>query len=150
MEYELRFTFTAGEPTAKRLRDDITQMARKFGLTNFNEPKLVIKNRYEKDLHPDEAHDVILVEVGQKKINVIKTVRAFTSMGLKDAKDLVDRVSPHRPQYLLREVPYYDASRCLTSLEEDGAIAILERSFVDQAEIDKAIEGLRDLLEKGQ
>ena len=87
---------------------------------------------------------------GGAKPRMIKTVRAFTSMGLKDAKDLVDRVSPHRPQYLLREVPYYDASRCLEALEADGAVAILERSFVDQAEIDKAIEGLRDLLEKGQ
>jgi len=37
-----------------------------------------------------DAFDVVLTEVGDKKINVIKVVREVTSLGLKEAKDLVD------------------------------------------------------------
>src|SRR5882672_5544711 len=37
-----------------------------------------------------DAFDVVLTEVGDKKINVIKVVREITSLGLKEAKDLVD------------------------------------------------------------
>ena len=37
-----------------------------------------------------DTFDVVLTEVGDKKINVIKVVREVTSLGLKDAKDLVD------------------------------------------------------------
>ena len=37
-----------------------------------------------------DTFDVVLVEVGDKKINVIKVVREVTSLGLKEAKDLVD------------------------------------------------------------
>ncbi len=37
-----------------------------------------------------ESFDVVLAEVGDKKINVIKVVREVTSLGLKEAKDLVD------------------------------------------------------------
>jgi large subunit ribosomal protein L7/L12 len=37
-----------------------------------------------------ESFDVVLTEVGDKKINVIKVVREVTSLGLKEAKDLVD------------------------------------------------------------
>ena len=43
---------------------------------------------------PEQAEktefDVVLKEIGDQKIKVIKTVREFTSLGLKDAKDLVD------------------------------------------------------------
>jgi len=37
-----------------------------------------------------DAFDVVLTDVGDKKINVIKVVREITSLGLKEAKDLVD------------------------------------------------------------
>ena len=37
-----------------------------------------------------DTFDVVLTEVGEKKINVIKAVREVTSLGLKEAKDLVD------------------------------------------------------------
>jgi len=37
-----------------------------------------------------DTFDVVLTEVGEKKINVIKVVREVTSLGLKEAKDLVD------------------------------------------------------------
>ena len=37
-----------------------------------------------------DAFDVVLTDVGDKKINVIKVVREVTSLGLKEAKDLVD------------------------------------------------------------
>lgn len=149
MEYELRFRFSAGESTAKRLQQDITEMARKFGLTNHGAPHLTIVNRYDKTPPPNELHDVLLVDPGQKKINVIKTTRAYTSWGLKEAKDVVDSSRPTRPQYVLKEVPYYEAARCVAAYEQDGAVAIMERSFIDQEDLDNAIEGLRDILEKG-
>jgi len=44
-----------------------------------------------------DSFDVILEAVGEKKIQVIKEVRALTSLGLKEAKDLVDAGTEHRP-----------------------------------------------------
>lgn len=149
MEYELRFRFTARPETAKILRDAVHAHAKQNGLTNFSEPQLVIVNRYEKTPDADELHDVILTDCGPKKINVIKTVRAFTSLGLKEAKDLVDS-TPNRPRYILKEAPFYEASRCLKAFEEDGAKAVLERSFIDQAEVDLAVASLTEFIRTGQ
>ena len=61
--------------------------------------------------------DVILKEVGQQKINVIKVVRAATSLGLKEAKDLVDGA----PNAVKESVSKEEAEELKKQLEEAGA-----------------------------
>jgi large subunit ribosomal protein L7/L12 len=61
--------------------------------------------------------DVILIAHGDKKINVIKEVRAITGLGLKDAKTLVDGA----PQPVKEGVPKEEAEKIKTQLEEAGA-----------------------------
>jgi len=61
--------------------------------------------------------DVILTAAGDKKIQVIKEVRALTSLGLKEAKDLVDGA----PKPVLERVSKDDADKAKAQLEEAGA-----------------------------
>ncbi len=61
--------------------------------------------------------DVILTAAGDKKIQVIKEVRALTSLGLKEAKDLVDSA----PKPVLERVTKDDADKAKAKLEEAGA-----------------------------
>jgi large subunit ribosomal protein L7/L12 len=61
---------------------------------------------------------VILKDAGPKKINVIKTVRALTNLGLKEAKDLVEGA----PQNVMEGVTKEAAEDAKKKLEEDGAV----------------------------
>ncbi|HEX4906811.1 MAG TPA: 50S ribosomal protein L7/L12 [Acidimicrobiales bacterium] len=61
--------------------------------------------------------DVILTAAGDKKIQVIKEVRALTSLGLKEAKDLVDGA----PKPVLEKVNKEDADKAKAQLEAAGA-----------------------------
>ena len=63
--------------------------------------------------------DVILLAAGDKKIQAIKEVRALTSLGLKEAKDLVDGA----PQPVLEKVTKEAADKAKEQLEEAGATA---------------------------
>ncbi len=62
--------------------------------------------------------NVILKEVGPKKIEVIKVVRQLTSLGLKEAKDLVDSA----PSTVLESVTKEAAADAKAKLEEAGAV----------------------------
>ncbi len=70
---------------------------------------------------PDEF-DVILESAGEKKIQVIKEVRALTSLGLKEAKDLVDGA----PKALLEKVNKEAAEKAKAALEGAGATVTLK------------------------
>lgn len=61
--------------------------------------------------------DVILTSAGESKVNVIKVVRAITSLGLKEAKDLVDGA----PKPVKEGVSKADAENFKKQLEEAGA-----------------------------
>jgi large subunit ribosomal protein L7/L12 len=61
--------------------------------------------------------DVILKSAGEKKIQVIKVVRALTSLGLKEAKELVDGA----PKPVQEGIPQKDAEEAKQKLEEVGA-----------------------------
>src|SRR2546421_7662131 len=63
------------------------------------------------------AFDVILTGAGEKKIQVIKVVREVTSLGLKEAKDLVDSA----PNPVKERVPREEADSVKAQLEEAGA-----------------------------
>ena len=61
--------------------------------------------------------DVVLTDFGANKINVIKAVRELTSLGLKDAKDVVESA----PKPIREAVPKEEAEAAKTKLEEAGA-----------------------------
>jgi len=63
------------------------------------------------------AFDVVLAGAGDKKIQVIKVVRAVTGLGLKEAKDLVDGA----PNPVKEGVPQDEADQIKAQLEEAGA-----------------------------
>ena len=61
--------------------------------------------------------NVMLTAIGEKKINVIKEVRAVTGLGLKEAKDLVEAA----PSMVKEAVPETEANEIKGKLEEAGA-----------------------------
>ncbi|HVF06238.1 MAG TPA: 50S ribosomal protein L7/L12 [Frankiaceae bacterium] len=69
-----------------------------------------------------EEFDVILDDAGDKKIQVIKEVRALTSLGLKEAKDLVDGA----PKPVLEKVAKEAAEKAKAALEGAGAKVTLK------------------------
>ena len=64
-----------------------------------------------------DEFDLILLAAGDKKIQVIKVVRELTSLGLKEAKDLVDGA----PKPVLEKASKEDAEKGKAKLEEAGA-----------------------------
>jgi large subunit ribosomal protein L7/L12 len=66
--------------------------------------------------------DVVLQSPGEKKIQVIKVVRAITSLGLKEAKELVDGA----PKVVKEALPKDEAEKIKAQLEEAGATVELK------------------------
>ncbi|HUP47650.1 MAG TPA: 50S ribosomal protein L7/L12 [Thermoanaerobaculia bacterium] len=69
-----------------------------------------------------EEFDVLLKDVGAKKIQVIKVIREVTSLGLKEAKDLVDGA----PSTVREAVSKDEAQQIKAKLEEQGATVELK------------------------
>jgi large subunit ribosomal protein L7/L12 len=69
-----------------------------------------------------DEFDVVLEAAGDKKINVIKEVRALTSLGLKEAKDLVESA----PKAVLEAASKEDAEKAKEALEGAGAKVTLK------------------------
>ena len=86
----------------------------------FKELSLVEVSEFVKAF--EEEFDVVLESAGDKKIAVIKEVRALTSLGLKEAKDLVDGA----PKTLLEGVSKEDAEKAKEQLEAAGASVTLK------------------------
>ena len=77
------------------------------------------------EAEPEEEQtefDLILKEIGPKKINVIKAIRAITPLGLKEAKELVESA----PATVLEEVSKDMAEDGKVKLEEAGAVVELK------------------------
>ena len=68
------------------------------------------------------SFNVVLKEIGDKKIQVIKEVRALTGLGLKEAKALVDAA----PKAVKENVPKEEAEEARAALEAAGAVAAVE------------------------
>ncbi len=69
-----------------------------------------------------DEFDVVLAAAGDKKIQVIKEVRALTSLGLKEAKELVDNA----PKPVLEKASKEDAEKAKAALEGAGATVELK------------------------
>ncbi len=72
----------------------------------------------EEEAEEKTEFDVVLQEIGPKKINVIKAVRAVTSLGLKEAKELVESA----PAPVVQGVPKETAEEVKAKLEAEGAV----------------------------
>ncbi len=74
------------------------------------------------DVEEQTEFNVILTSFGEKKINVIKVVREVTSLGLKEAKDLVDKA----PNTVKEGISKAEAEELKANLESAGATAELK------------------------
>jgi large subunit ribosomal protein L7/L12 len=109
------------EMTLIELSEFVSQVEETFGVTAAAPvaaaaPAAAAAGGEEAAAEQDEF-DVILEAAGDKKINVIKEVRALTSLGLKEAKDLVEAA----PKAILEKVDKAAAEKAKESLEGAGA-----------------------------
>ena len=99
--------------TVLELSELLKEFEEKFGVTAAA-PVAVAAAPAEEE---KDEFDVILTGAGDKKIQVIKEVRALTNLGLKEAKDLVDGA----PKPVLEKVNKEDAEKAKAQLEGAGA-----------------------------
>ena len=98
----------------------IAEIEEKFGVTAAAPVAVAAPGSADSAAGADEEKtefDVMLESAGQAKINVIKAVRAITSLGLKEAKELVDSA----PKAVKEGVAKAEAEEIKTQLEEAGA-----------------------------
>lgn len=103
--------------TVMEVVDLITAMEDKFGVTAAAPTVAVAAVADAPAVEAKEDFDVVLTGIGEKKVNVIKAVRAITGAGLKDAKDMVESA----PATLKEAVPKAEAEDMKKQLEEAGA-----------------------------
>jgi|TARA_A100001011_G_scaffold59797_1_gene59435 large subunit ribosomal protein L7/L12 len=97
----------------------ISEIEEKFGVTAAAPAAVAAPAAGSGDAQAEEKDefDVTLTSAGSSKINVIKAVRAITSLGLKEAKELVDGA----PKVLKESVAKAEAEEMKKQLEEAGA-----------------------------
>ena len=97
----------------------ISEIEEKFGVTATAPVAAVAAAPVAGDSPAEEKDefDVMLTSAGSSKINVIKAVRSITSLGLKEAKELVDNA----PKAIKEGVSKAEADDLKTQLEEAGA-----------------------------
>lgn len=111
--------FIAGM-TVLELSDFVKELEDKFGVTAAAPVAMAAAPAAQAEEEEEKTEfDVMLTEIGDQKIQVIKTVRAITGLGLKEAKALVDGV----PGAVKEGVPKDEAEGIKTQLEEVGAKA---------------------------
>ena len=103
----------------------IAEIEEKFGVTAAAPVAVAAAGPADSTAGADEEKtefDVMLESVGQAKINVIKTVRSITGLGLKEAKELVDSA----PAPVKEGIAKAEAEEIKTQLEEAGATVELK------------------------
>lgn len=98
----------------------IEEMEEKFGVTAAAAaPVMVAQGGAAEAAEEKTEFDVVLSDIGGNKVAVIKAVRAITSLGLKEAKDLVEGA----PAAVKEGIPEAEAKDIAKQLEEAGAKA---------------------------
>ncbi len=112
------------EMTVLELSDLSKKMQDEFGVSPAAAAPIMVAGAAGGAAEAEEKteFDVVLESAGAKKIQVIKVVRELTSLGLKEAKDLVDSAPKAVKEGLSKE----DAEAARAKLEEVGATAILK------------------------
>lgn len=95
----------------------ITEIENKFGVSAATPVAVAAVAAAEETAEEQTEFDVVLTSFGQTKINVIKAVRAITSLGLKEAKELVESA----PKAIKEGVSQAEADELKAQLEEAGA-----------------------------
>ena len=107
--------------TVLELSELVKELEEKFGVSAAAPVAVASSAAPGQGAQPEEAEktefDVVLTGVGDKKIQVIKVVRAVTSLGLKEAKELVDNV----PSDIKKGIAKEDAENVKAQLIEVGA-----------------------------
>ena len=113
------------ELTVIELKDLLDAFEVKFGVTAAAPVAVVAAGAAGGGAAVEAEKDeftVVLTSAGAQKIQVIKAVRELTSLGLKEAKDLVDGA----PKPVLEKVSKDDAAKAKAKLEEAGATVELQ------------------------
>lgn len=105
--------------TVLELSDLVKELEEKFGVSAqaVAAPAMAAGAGVPAEEEEQTAFDVVLKSFGEKKINVIKVVREVTSLGLKEAKDLVDNI----PNPVKEGVSKEEAEELKKKFEEAGA-----------------------------
>ena len=115
-----------GNMTVMELADFVDAFKEKFGVTAVMAAPAAggggAAAGGEAAAEEKDEFDVVLTEVGGKKIQVIKVIREVTSLGLKEAKDLVDGA----PNTVKEAVSKDEAEQIKSKLEEQGATVELK------------------------
>ena len=115
---------TIGDMTVLELSEFVDAFKDKFNVTAAAPVAVAggaVAPGGEPDVEKDEF-DVVLEGIGDKKIQVIKVVREVTSLGLKEAKDLVDGA----PSTVREAISKDEAEQVKAKLEEQGATVALK------------------------
>lgn len=103
--------------TVMEIVDLISAMEEKFGVTAAVAAAPVVVAAAAAPVEEKTEFDVVMGSFGEKKVEVIKVVRAITGLGLKEAKDLVEGV----PSLIKEGIPKAEAEDIKKKLEEAGA-----------------------------
>ncbi|MEW6097274.1 MAG: 50S ribosomal protein L7/L12 [bacterium] len=106
--------------TVLELSELVKELEDKFGVSAavpMVAGPTVTKAAAEAEVEEKTEFDVVLASFGENKIKVIKEIRAITSLGLKEAKELVESV----PQAVKKGIPKEEAEEIKKKLEEVGA-----------------------------
>lgn len=103
--------------TVMEIVDLISAMEEKFGVTAAAAVAAAPAAAAAAPVEEKTEFDVIMSSFGEKKVEVIKVVRALTGLGLKEAKDLVEGV----PSMIKEGIPKAEAEDIKKKLEEAGA-----------------------------
>jgi len=112
--------------TVLELSELLKDFEEKFGVTAAAPAAVMMAGggggAVAEEVEEQTEFDVILEAAGDKKIQVIKEVRALTSLGLKEAKDLVDGA----PKPVLEKVTKADAEKAKAQIEDAGGSASIK------------------------
>ena len=113
---------TIGGMTVLELSEFVEAFKEKFNVTAVAAPVAVAGGAAEEVAEEKDEFDVVLEGFGEKKIQVIKVVRALTGLGLKEAKEVVDSV----PSTVKEAVSKAEAEELKSQLEEVGAAVAIK------------------------
>ncbi|MBW3590526.1 MAG: 50S ribosomal protein L7/L12 [Actinobacteria bacterium] len=115
-----------GEMSVLELSEFVKSFEEKFGVTAAPQVMAAAAGggaaAPAEEAEEQDEFDVVLTAVGDKKIQVIKEVRSLTSLGLKEAKDLVEAA----PKPVLEKAPKEAAEKAKEQLEAAGATVELK------------------------
>lgn len=103
--------------TVLELNEFVKALQEEFGVSAMSMAAPAAAAPAAEAVEEKTSFDVVLASVGDKKINVIKVVRELTSLGLKEAKDLVDSA----PKAIKEGTTKDDAEAIKSKLEAEGA-----------------------------